>query len=839
MLEVTGAPAGRPDMNSDAPVTSSWPVVRLLLRLAVALSLVGFAFVGYLWLIYPLSPDARSSVLGTVGLALGLGGAVVMAFTWAYLRPLRDALAEMAAGRAPLERLALNAGARAGSLPLLGAILIALFWLLGGLAVRPTLDRAGLANDAVNAGLVAGLCTGLISSLLYYYQAVSDLFSLRLRLPAGPSSSHGAPIRMRVLITSVAVLLVGVAMVGVSGYLNHQTALERAEVDGCSRALQGLVDLDAPATSVVQAASIACGGPAALAMGERVLVPWELEDPTRMKVGRGPKGTLLRTPLQSGANLYVLVARAHREQASSGFAGQMLLFTLIALVLAVSVALVASRAITAPVRGLAEGAEAVARGDLTREVPALSADEIGSLARSFQAMSGGLRRTVGNISRAAQALSEQISLVAGAGARVRRGMEARREGVGRIAGEMDDMDRSVASVGREVSGLSEYVASTGATLAEFSAALDEVRRHGQELERAVRDARVELKALIAAAEATRGEIGNLGDAARSTLATAGQSRQTLKALTDTALEIQRVADLLVEETEEGARVVDEGVRGVEAIRGVVAEARQRVVALGKRSADITAVIDFIADVAGRTNLLSLNAAIIAAQAGEQGKAFGVVADQIRELSAQIGSSTKRIADNIAGVGVEVDLTRALIEQSDELAAVGVDRAREGGLALGRIAESARQARNVAAAISPAVEAHAATSAQIEQLAGRVVELAQGFMGADLLGRGGQSIEALAQSLTPLTERIGRALEEQSSVSHRQVESLEEINRMITRINRTIALHGEGTARALKRLSELVALTDEDSRAADELAEAAHALTEHAATLREGLGQFRI
>ncbi len=833
------APAGRPVMNSDAPVNSSWPVVRLLLRLTVALSLVGFAFVGYVWLIYPLSPEERAGLLRAVAFTLVLGGAAVLAFTWGYLRPLRDALDALSAGRPPPERLALRAGARAGSLPLLGALLISLFWLLGGLSLRPTLERAGITSDAATAGLVAGLCTGLISSLLYYYQAISDLFSLRLRLPAGPSSSHGAPIRMRVLITSVAVLLVGVAMVGVSGYLNHQTALERAETEACSRALQGLVELDAPATSIVQAASKACGGPAALAMGERVLVPWELEDPTRMRVGPGPKGTLLRTPLLNGANLYVLVGRSHREQADFGFAGQMFLFALIALVLAVSVALVASRAITAPVRGVAEGAEAVARGDLTREVPVLSADEIGSLARSFQTMSGGLRRTVGNISRAAGALSEQVSLVAGAGLRVRRGMEARREGVGVIAGEMNDMDRSVVAVGREVSGLSEYVASTGAALAQFSAALDEVRRHGGELERAVRDARVELKALLAAAEATRGEIGAFGEAARSTLTTAGKSRQTLQVLTETALEIERVGDLLAEETEEGARVVDEGVRGVEAIRGVVAEARLRVAALGKRSADITTVIDFIADVAGRTNLLSLNAAIIAAQAGEQGKAFGVVADQIRELSAQIGSSTKRIADNIAGVGVEVDLTRALIEQSDELAAVGVDRAREGGLALRRIAESTRQARSVASAISPAVEAHAVTTAQIEQLAGRVVEMAQGFMGADLLGRGGQSIEALAQSLTPLTERIGRALEEQSTVSHRQVESIEEINRMISRINRTIAEHGEGTARALENLSELVALTDEDSRAADELAEAAHTLTEHAAALRDGLGQFRL
>jgi len=276
------------------------------------------------------------------------------------------------------------------------------------------------------------------------------------------------------------------------------------------------------------------------------------------------------------------------------------------------------------------------------------------------------------------------------------------------------------------------------------------------------------------------------------------------------------------------------VRGVEAVRGVVAEAKARVEALGARSADITAVVDFIADVAGRTNLLSLNAAIIAAQAGEQGKPFGVVADHLSELAAQIGNSTKRIADIIAGVKVEVEATAALIQQSDELAATGVERAREGGEALRHIAVESKRAREVSASMLPVVTAYTDTARQIELLAAKVVEMAQGFAGVELLARGGRSIEALAQSLAPLTARVGRALEEQTAVSHKQVESLEEITRMIARLNGTVAQHGEGTARVLKNLSALVSLADEDRLAVDALANAAMALTRHAQALRQGL-----
>jgi len=469
----------------------------------------------------------------------------------------------------------------------------------------------------------------------------------------------------------------------------------------------------------------------------------------------------------------------------------------------------------------------------------LTRDEIGSLASSFGAMSDGLRKLVGNISGAAESLSSQVGNVVSAGSLVQRGAEVRREGVAGATREMTEMDRSVADVGRDISGLNEYVATTGAALAEFAASLEEVRRHGQELERAVAGSRGEVQALLAAADSVRGEIAALAEAARSTLSTIGESGRTLQALGDAAREGERVAQRLFEETRAGAQVVEQSVRGVEAIRGVVAEARRRVQALGERSSDITEVVDFIAEVAGRTNLLSLNAAIIAAQAGEQGKPFGVVADHIRELASQIGSSTKRIADIIAGVKLEVEATSALIQESDELAATGVERAQEGGEALRRIADESKRSREVSLSILPVVTAYTQTAQQIEQLAARVVEMAQGFEGVDLLARGGKSIEALAQSLEPLTSRVGRALEEQTAVSHKQVESLEEINRMIARLNGTVTEHAEGTARVLKSLSTLVSLADEDRRAVDELAHAAQALTRHAQALRAGLEQFRM
>src|SRR5207237_6093704 len=131
--------------------------------------------------------------------------------------------------------------------------------------------------------------------------------------------------------------------------------------------------------------------------------------------------------------------------------------------------------------------------------------------------------------------------------------------------------------------------------------------------------------------------------------------------------------------------------GMEQIRQSVAESNVVVTRLGDRSTAIRKILNVIEDVAEQTNLLALNAAILAAQAGEYGKGFSVVAAEIRELSERTASSAREIATLIRAVQEEVANALRTMSSGSRLVEDGVSLSHEAGKALNKILDSATKA----------------------------------------------------------------------------------------------------------------------------------------------------
>jgi methyl-accepting chemotaxis protein len=500
----------------------------------------------------------------------------------------------------------------------------------------------------------------------------------------------------------------------------------------------------------------------------------------------------------------------------------------------------AARAITAPFRTLGRAADRIASGDLTVSPASVSRDEIGQLAADFRRMAYGLKMLVVDVQGASGGVSVEAREAAAIGERVRAGALDGHAGVVAVQAAVEAMAGSMGQVSRGVEGLSDYVAATTRAMGEMATAFEEVSRKGSELERAMDAAIGDVDRLGQAGTDAQARLGHLEALAGHAGNALGAVKASMSTLERAANESESTAEHVAELAEKAGDVVEETVRGIESLREAVADAHRRVASLGSRSDDIDQVVDFISEVAGRTNLLSLNASIIAAQAGEHGKPFGVVADQIRELAAQIARSTKSIADIIRAVREDVQGTASLIDRGDSLAGDGVRLARNSLEALSRIRRSTVHARDTAMAIRMAVDAHAQSAGEISGLVESITDGSRAVTAAvELMSRSVTAVNSVSRGVDAMADQVARALQEQAGSGKRQIESVGRLEEMIGQIGKAVETHAIATRRVHEALQALSQTAGQHETAVEGLANVAERLGAGARALAERVDRFKV
>ncbi len=278
------------------------------------------------------------------------------------------------------------------------------------------------------------------------------------------------------------------------------------------------------------------------------------------------------------------------------------------MVLGLVVGVALARGIARPVRQAAGAARRVASGDLSvEELQINSGDEVGDLAAAFNLMVRNLRDLV-----------EQVT-----------------ESSRRLVSAAEQMGSSTEQVAQVAHGVAQAAGQMAQGASTQSVAVGETNRVVEELRGAINQ--------IAAGS---------GEQARSSQETAMAANQMAAAIADVSARADLVsasARQAAQAAQTGSEVVQKTAAGMAGIREAVLASAERIKDLGRLSGQIGQITEVITEIADQTNLLALNAAIEAARAGEHGRGFAVVADEVRRLAERAGDSASEIADLIRNI----------------------------------------------------------------------------------------------------------------------------------------------------------------------------------------------
>ena len=311
-------------------------------------------------------------------------------------------------------------------------------------------------------------------------------------------------------------------------------------------------------------------------------------------------------------------------------------------------------------------------------------------------------------------------------------------------GDLADGDLTIrATVSEDITGA--IADSVNYTVEELAVLVRRINDAADRVTRASNAAQDTSNDLLSATKVQSDEIQN-ANAAVLEMAT------SMKAVSSSALESARVAHASLEAAQKGAVAVSNSISGMNEIRSQIQETSKRIKRLGESSQEIGEIVELISDITEQTNVLALNAAIQAASAGEAGRGFSVVAEEVQRLAERSGEATKQIAAIVKTIQTDTHDAVAAMEYSTQGVVEGAKLSDAAGQALNEISSVSQDLARLIEGISSDTQAQA-------DIATKVADSMQ-----DILRITGQTTASTQETAVSIGELTELAVELKGSVS---------------------------------------------------------------------------
>jgi methyl-accepting chemotaxis protein len=410
----------------------------------------------------------------------------------------------------------------------------------------------------------------------------------------------------------------------------------------------------------------------------------------------------------------------------------LVLFAMIALMLATSIWMLSRRNLAKRINSLSATLDRVSAGDLTARVENSAADEMGLLGSNLNLMLDKFEALISSIDAISVELTQISAQNGEAAGKVLDAAHIQSKGIEQTSSAVNGIISSVDMVSEGVITLSGSAEINSASISEISASISDVRKNISVQSEAIEEVSSSIVEMGAVMEEIGANVKSLMEASANTTSSIAQMDASNKQVEENASETASISSEVLKDAEQGREAVEATIVGIDEIRNSSRTTLSSITALSDKVSAIGSILSVIDEVAEQTNLLALNSAIIAAQAGEHGKGFAIVAGEIKGLATRTRQSTMEIASIIEAVEKETSKAMSAIRQTEEKVLEGEHLSKRSGDALGKILSGVQMA-----------------SARVNEIARATVEQAQG----------GKYIHGAMRHVAEMVAQIARSCQE--------------------------------------------------------------------------------
>lgn len=498
------------------------------------------------------------------------------------------------------------------------------------------------------------------------------------------------------------------------------------------------------------------------------------------------------------------------------------------------------RMVIRPVKSIETAAARVAEGDLSFPAESAGDDEIGRMSvllkNTFSALEGVLLRIKDLSGRILMVVAE----VEKEAEKVRRGAEAEAAATENISSSVEELTATATEIADSTESLASSAGDASASVDQMVTSITHINASIQQLDEIVENNSGSITQLSASIQEVAESSAELAGASEGSASSIAEIAATIGEVEAAARESAALSEKVASDAGTlGMASIAKTMEGMNVIAASVQETAQCIGVLGNRSKEIEKILSVIKSVNDETDLLALNATILASKAGDHGKGFSVVATEMKELAERTDQSTTEIAALIAAVQQEVHNAGVSMQKGIAAVSSGLKLVKDAEEALTKVLESSRRSSEMSAAIKRSTGEQTQAAGQVR----KATELVRMMVDKIARATAEQSksvglVAEAAEKMKQLSHTVSTATREQATSSSQIAQITELVSERSLQISRSLIEHKRGSGSILSTIETVKDIPLENRKLASRIGATLYNLQKDAELLKAEMERFK-